>query len=575
MFFVFLLVPVSAILYMGFKQFEQGQLVEYRRQTGEVTQAINRRLFKRRTLSNALSAGEFEYYQHLYNPVAKQLTQSLSPLANPEYYKLDTDVLGYFQYDKQGRFNSPVWPYVINSQEDKQVSQTDMEPELAQRRQLALELHRITSTSNGLQELLSNKLPKDVERFQLLSDLPKYFIFYRVAEVNGQVKLQGYLVEREKFLHSRIERVLEQASFESAIALILHTPEPEIPEHHFFSRINRQEQVEVTRPQQIDPRFTQVAIGEHKLSWPFRHYSISYSTASLRLESAAIYSGGLMLILILATGLGCCGFYRIGVKQLKLAEQRLNFVSSVSHELKTPLTSIRMYSEMLKTGQVLSNKHQNDYYDFIFSESERLSRLIDNILQLTKLSQPQHSVSPEYTKLSTLIDIVRSKTSSLLVKNAFQLNLVHEFDRPEEVLLLVDIDAFSQVVINIADNAVKFFDYDAIDHKSRKKIDFTFSLNPQDKSQIQLEIRDYGPGISQEQETKIFDLFYRGGSEMTRSTQGTGIGLALVRELMLAQQGSIRVRRMKPGLAMKMSFNTNFDNDMVTPGLAVAATRSE
>ena len=120
-------------------------------------------------------------------------------------------------------------------------------------------------------------------------------------------------------------------------------------------------------------------------------------------------------------------------------------------------------------------------------------------------------------------------------------------------MLLVDIDAFSQVVINITDNAIKFFDNESIQDKSRKKIDFIFKMDPKRKDQILIEIRDYGHGISVEQQSKIFELFYRGGSELTRSTQGTGIGLALVNELVLAQQGTIEVQRMTPGLAMKMS----------------------
>ena len=75
---------------------------------------------------------------------------------------------------------------------------------------------------------------------------------------------------------------------------------------------------------------------------------------------------------------------------------------------------------------------------------------------------------------------------------------------------------------------------------------------------IQLEIRDYGEGITLEQEGKIFELFYRGGNELTRTTQGTGIGLALVNELVLAQQGEIKVERREPGLAMLLSFHAKY-----------------
>jgi len=243
---------------------------------------------------------------------------------------------------------------------------------------------------------------------------------------------------------------------------------------------------------------------------------------------------------------------------LALAEQRLNFVSSVSHELKTPLTSIQMYSQMLKEGTVISETHQKKYFEFIYGESERLTRLINNILQLSTLSHQQQNVQPEYTQLTILQDIIRSKISSLIDKNNFQQNIIVEITNAEGLKVLVEQDAFAQVIINITDNAVKFFDQQKINDTSRQKIDFIFRQHPKNKHMMQMEIRDYGEGITQEQENKIFELFYRGGNELTRTTQGTGIGLALVNELVLAQQGEIKVERRTPGLAMLLSFHIKY-----------------
>lgn len=121
-------------------------------------------------------------------------------------------------------------------------------------------------------------------------------------------------------------------------------------------------------------------------------------------------------------------------------------------------------------------------------------------------------------------------------------------------ILLILQDAFAQVVINITDNAIKFYDQEKISDSTRQKIDFIFRQHPKNKHLIQLEIRDYGKGIYQAQESKIFELFYRGGNELTRTTQGTGIGLALVRDLVSAQQGQIKVERKTPSLAMLLSF---------------------
>lgn len=120
----------------------------------------------------------------------------------------------------------------------------------------------------------------------------------------------------------------------------------------------------------------------------------------------------------------------------------------------------------------------------------------------------------------------------------------------------VEKDAFSQVIINITDNAIKFFDQQQINAPNRQKIDFIFRQHPKHKQLIEIEIRDYGEGVTQDQESKIFELFYRGGDELTRTTQGTG--LALVNELVLAQQGDIKVQRRAPGLAMLLTFHAKY-----------------
>lgn len=208
----------------------------------------------------------------------------------------------------------------------------------------------------------------------------------------------------------------------------------------------------------------------------------------------------------------------------------------------------------------MSEAYQKDYYQFIYAESERLTRLINNILQLSKLSNQQQNVQSEYISLASLLEIIRSKTLAIIDENSFQLNMIMEIAKPEDTLVFVEQDAFSQVIINITDNAVKFFDQEKINDPSRQKINFIFRQHPEHAHQFQLEIRDYGEGITQEQERKVFELFYRGGNELIRSTQGTGIGLTLVNELVSAQQGEIKVERKNPGLAVLLSFQCKFQD---------------
>ena len=547
-----LFLPVCIISAVTYAQFEKDQRSQYQQQSDKMSAAINKRLFKRRTLPNAIKYSEFNYYQHLYNPINKQLSQVLSPLSNADLYQHTDGLIGYFQTDSDGNFSSPVWPYPLNSLDDQQAVNSSKDMAFMTRRALAIKLQAIVNQSQKVDMLNSADVMAKRELFTLITDVPDYFIFYRVVSLNSQLKMQGYVVNRLAFLSPIIKNTINITQFNKPINIVLQDTTQKTF-NYLFSHKNQQDQVTTTRLTQSTTLDNQWQITRSSLNRPFGDYQLSYVTSELALSSTAVYGLGLIALLLVAIVVGCYGFYRIGLQQLTLAEQRLNFVSSVSHELKTPLTSIRMYSEMLKTGTLLSQEHQLEYYEFIHSESERLSRLIDNILQLATLNQPEQSVNLQYVKLSILQDIIRSKVSSLFEANDFELSITQPFEQPDKINVLVDNDAFSQVIINITDNAIKFFNREEIADQTRQKIDFIFSQNPTHKDQLQLEVRDYGQGITVEQENKIFELFYRGGSELTRTTQGTGIGLALVHELMSAQNGTIQVKRMNPGLSMIMT----------------------
>jgi signal transduction histidine kinase len=229
---------------------------------------------------------------------------------------------------------------------------------------------------------------------------------------------------------------------------------------------------------------------------------------------------------------------RLGRQSIGLAEQQQNFVSAVSHELKTPLTSIRMYGEILKAGWASEDK-KREYYDFIFSESERLTRLINNTLQLARLSRSEaHTTSLTFHPVGDLLDPVLRQMQVPADNAGFTLrNSVDEEMRGIEVR--ADGDAFSQVMLNLFDNALKFSA-----NATRKEIEVGVRLQAE---RVAFYVRDYGPGIPRQQLKKIFTLFYRGESEQTRETSGTGIGLSLVAQLVSAMDGEIDVVNCEPG----------------------------
>jgi signal transduction histidine kinase len=199
---------------------------------------------------------------------------------------------------------------------------------------------------------------------------------------------------------------------------------------------------------------------------------------------------------------------------------------------------------MLKAGWADDAKKQT-YYDYIHSESERLSRLIENVLQLARLTRNTQHLDLKRATVGELVDTVRSKVATQAARAGFTLEVRN--DAPAGTEVLIDPDCFTQIVINLVDNALKFAaaaDRKAVEIVARRESD----------GRVLLTVRDFGPGIPKGQMKKIFALFYRPENELTRETAGTGIGLALVQQLAAAMGGRVDVRNCDPGAEFRVSF---------------------
>lgn len=282
-----------------------------------------------------------------------------------------------------------------------------------------------------------------------------------------------------------------------------------------------------------------------RLIAPFSDLQMNFSLSRLPVGagSQVIIWAALILSLVLVGGFLL--LYRLGAGAIALGQQQQDFVSAVSHELKTPLTSIRMYGEMLREGWA-DEERKKSYYDFIFNESERLSRLINNVLHLARMTRNEQKPSLEDTELETLLTELRPKLESQLENAGFRL----ELNYAESVLatkLRIDSDWLTQILINLVDNAIKF----SADAKDRK-VQVTIRLLQ--SNAMQISVRDYGPGVAKDQMKKIFKLFYRSENELTRETIGTGIGLALVHQLVTGMGGEVDVVNCEPGVEFRMRF---------------------
>ena len=282
-----------------------------------------------------------------------------------------------------------------------------------------------------------------------------------------------------------------------------------------------------------------------RLSAPLAELELIFSVTRLPAGPGSTLLGWISVILLIVLCGGFYFIYRLGLSQIELTRQQQDFVSAVSHELKTPLTSIRMYGEILQAGWADEDKKQS-YYEFIYDESERLSRLIANVLQLARLTRndPQFDLQP--VTVAELIDMVESKIASQIQRAGFTLECSYS-QAAGGVPILVDTDSFTQVIINLVDNAIKFSA-----NAEQKHIEI--GARQQTGGTLLFTVRDHGPGIPAGQLKKIFTLFYRSENELTRETVGTGIGLALVHQLVCAMNGRVDVRSCEPGAEFRVSF---------------------
>jgi len=204
-----------------------------------------------------------------------------------------------------------------------------------------------------------------------------------------------------------------------------------------------------------------------------------------------------------------------------------------------------MYGEMLQAGWV-DEARKKTYYDFILDESERLTRLINNVLQLAKMTRNEKKPELKSLTVAELMDSLQSKISTQIERAGFCLKLSCDQDAAQ-TKIKVNPDWFIQIMINLVDNAIKF------SAKADTKM-IELSCHRSSSVRIQFRVRDYGPGIAKDQLKKIFKLFYRSENELTRETVGTGIGLALAQQMMAGMNGQIEAGNRDPGAEFRIHF---------------------
>ncbi|MGQ0799591.1 MAG: sensor histidine kinase [Pseudomarimonas sp.] len=374
----------------------------------------------------------------------------------------------------------------------------------------------------------------ELDPFEIAQLGSGHFVLFRRVWRNGERSIQGALIEQDAFLRGMIDQPFA-GSVVSPVSDLLVAWQGDVLQR-FDGRRGR------LHDQQAD-ELTGTLLHRARLSAPLADMELIWTIRRLPTSpglSLVAWAGVVLFGVLMA---GFFTLYRLGLKQLGLASQQQDFIAAVSHELKTPLTSIRMYGELLRAGWA-SEEKRREYYDYIFHESERLSRLIANVLQLARLERDELRLELKPQAVATLFDVIRSKVHGQIERAGFEVS----FDLDQEcakVELSVDTDALVQVMINLVDNALKFSAKADV-----KRIEI--SVAAVDKNRIAFAVRDHGPGVPAALRKRIFELFFRAGNELTRETQGTGIGLALVRQLAHGMHGEVDVQARDPGVEFRL-----------------------
>jgi signal transduction histidine kinase len=272
--------------------------------------------------------------------------------------------------------------------------------------------------------------------------------------------------------------------------------------------------------------FVATEIGELLPHWEVALY---LSDPTQFKESARLVTVTLVLLITLALAAIMAGGYLVAIdtrRQLSLAQKKTDFVSNVSHELKTPLTSIRMFAELLAEERVKDPEKRSRYLRIIAGESERLARLVNNVLDFARIEKNRKTYDMRPADAYPVIHRVWESESDRLREAGFAVEWSNGHG-PYPVIC--DDDALAQILVNLISNAEKY-------SPEKKEIMLRSDI---ERGMLAVSVLDRGAGIQKGMEKKIFEAFFRGSDSLSSGVQGSGLGLTLARRMARDQGGDV------------------------------------
>jgi len=271
------------------------------------------------------------------------------------------------------------------------------------------------------------------------------------------------------------------------------------------------------------------AAGGQKLgeNFPGVHVVLAAPEPQVLRSRTSLLAAGLLLA-VLCTVLAGYLLWRDVQRNLRLSELRSQFVSSVSHELRTPLAAIRMFTETLRLDEEVDPQTRNSYLDTILHESERLSRLVDNVLDFGKIERGKKVYRFQPVCLDEVVEKAARSAQYPLEQSGFTLNTEIDHGIPS---VSADSDALQQAILNLLSNAMKY-------SGDSRRIDLRLDRV---NGRARIHVTDKGIGIATEDQNHIFERFYRAPAAENDHIPGTGLGLTIVAHIARAHGGDVRI----------------------------------
>ena len=245
-------------------------------------------------------------------------------------------------------------------------------------------------------------------------------------------------------------------------------------------------------------------------------------------------------------------------RQKNLETVRRDFVANVSHELRSPLTSLAGFIETMLYGDVPDEAMRKRFLGIMDEEAKRMSRLIDDLLSLSRVEVDEHIVPDNQVKLIDVISMVRDSLAGRASQRGMTITLSDQrTDQKRVPVMLGSFDEMTEVFVNIVENAIKY---------GYENTEIEISVVEVNSDRLQIDVTNHGEGIEQRHLTRITERFYRVDKARSRELGGTGLGLAIVKHIVQAHGGSVSVEsELQKGSVFKICFSKSVSITLTIP----------